>query len=135
VWLLAGLAAIFFWTPAEMWPTGFDKEMFPVEQAARHPELSSARLFTPDQWADYLLYANYPRQTVFYDDRAFYGVKMYRDVSALLTAQPGSLTTLDRYQITRVLIQSHSPLSALLRESKAWQVVDQDSTAELFARH
>jgi hypothetical protein len=133
IWLIAGLAAIFFWTPQDMWPTGFDKEMFPVELAARHPELATARLFTPDQWADYLLYANYPRQKVFYDDRAFYGVKMYREVNALLTAQPGSLATLDHYQTTRVLIQSHSPLSALLRESPAWQVIDQDTTAELFA--
>ena len=134
VWLVAGLAAIFVWTPQEMWPTAFDKEMFPVELASRHPELATARLFTPDQWADYLLYANYPRQKVFYDDRAFYGVKMYRDVNALLTAQPGSLAALDHYQTTRVLIQSGSPLSKLLRESPAWQVVDQDSTAELFAR-
>ncbi len=133
VWLLAGLAAIFFWSPRDMWPTSFDKEMFPVELAARHPELATARLFTPDQWADYLLYANYPRQKVFYDDRAFYGVKMYREVNALLTAQPGSLTALDHYQTDRVLIQSHSPLSALLRESPAWQVIDQDATAELFA--
>ena len=117
-----------------MWPAGFDKEMFPLELASRHPELATARLFTPDQWADYLLYANYPRQKVFYDDRAFYGVKMYRDVNALLTAQPGSLAALDHYQTTRVLIQARSPLSRLLRESPTWQVVDHDSTAELFAR-
>ena len=110
LWLLAGLAAIFLWSPQDLWPTSFDKEMFPIELAARHPELATARLFTPDQWADYLLYANYPRQKVFYDDRAFYGEKMYRDVNALLTAQPGSPATLDRYQITRVLI-SHTPHS------------------------
>jgi N-succinyldiaminopimelate aminotransferase len=53
-----------------MWPTGFDTKMFPVELASRHPELATARLFTSDQWADYLLFANYPRQRVFYDDRA-----------------------------------------------------------------
>ena len=133
VWLVAGLATIFLWSPPDQWPTGFDKEMFPVELASRHPELATARLFTPDQWADYLLYANYPRQKVFYDDRAFYGVKLYDEVNALLTAQPGSQATLDHYQITRVLIQSHSPLSELLRESPAWQVIDQDSTGELFA--
>ena len=81
MWLIAGLAAIFLWSPQNIWPTEFDREMFPVELASRHPELATARLFTPDQWADYLLYANYPRQKVFYDDRAFYGVKMYRDVT------------------------------------------------------
>jgi hypothetical protein len=134
IWLLAGLAAIFLWSPQGLWPTGFDKEMFPIEISARHPELATTRLFTPDQWADYLLYANYPRQKVFYDDRAFYGEKTYREVNALLTAQPGSLAALDRYQANHVLIQSHSPLSALLRDSPSWQMIDQDSTAELFAR-
>ena len=135
VWLLAGLAAIFLWTPQEMWPTGFDTKMFPVELASRHPELATARLFTSDQWADYLLYANYPHQKVFYDDRAFYGVEMYRSVNALLSGQVGSAATLDRYQADRVLIQAGSPLSARLRESTSWAVIDQDSTAELFARH
>jgi hypothetical protein len=134
IWLIAGLAAIFLWSPQELWPTGFDKEMFPVDIAARHPELAATRLFTPDQWADYLLYANYPRQKVFYDDRAFYGEKMYRDVNALLSAQPDSLMPLDRYQTTRVLIQTSSPLSKLLSESPAWQEIDHDTTAELFAR-
>lgn len=134
VWLLAGLAAIFLWTPHEMWPSAFDTKMFPVELASRHPELATARLFTPDQWADYLLYANYPHQKVFYDDRAFYGEKMYRSVNGLLTGQSGWSTTLDRYQADRVLIQSGSLLSTRLRESSTWAVIDQDSTAELFAR-
>ena len=134
LWLLAGLAAIFFWTPREMWPVGFDSKMFPVELSSRHPELVTARLFTPDQWADYLLYANYPRQKVFYDDRAFYGEKMYRSVNALLSGQAGWAATLVRYRADRVLIQSGSPLSARLRESSAWAIIDQDSTAELFAR-
>ena len=117
-----------------MWPTGFDAKMFPVELASRHPELATARLFTSDQWADYLLYANYPRQKVFYDDRAFYGVEMYRSVNALLSGQAGWAATLDRYRVDRVLIQAGSPLSARLRESAAWTVIDQDLTAQLFAR-
>ena len=87
-----------------------------------------------DQWADYLLYANYPRQKVFYDDRAFYGLEMYRSVHALLIGQAGSPATLDRYHADRVLIEAGSPLALRLRESASWDVIDQDSTAELFAR-
>jgi hypothetical protein len=117
-----------------MWPSGFDAKMFPVELASRHPELATARLFTPDQWADYLLYANYPRQKVFYDDRAFYGEKLYRSVNGLMTGQPGWAATLDGYRIERVLIQTGSTLSARLLESSSWSVIDQDKTAELFAR-
>jgi hypothetical protein len=41
---------------------------------------------------------------------------------------------LEAYGIDRVLIQTGSPLSARLRESSSWSVIDQDSTAELFTR-
>jgi len=134
VWVVVGLSAIFLWTPQEMWPAGFDAKLFPVGLASRHPELAAARLFTSDQWADYLLYANYPRQKVFYDDRAFYGVEMYRSVHTLLDGQAGWAAALDRYQADRVLIEAGGPLSARLRESASWALIDQDTTGELFAR-
>ena len=133
IWAPAGLTAIFFWTPAALWPTGFDNGLFPVELAARHPELAAARVFTNDQWADYLLYRNYPRQKVFYDDRNFYGAEMYRSVSGLLNGSRGWSATLDQFQTGLVLIQAGSPLSERLRESAQWKVIDQDSAAELFA--
>ena len=134
VWALAGLAAIFLWAPADQWPTGFDTKMFPVDLAARHPELATQRVFTTEQWADYLLLRNYPRQTVFYDDRSFYGEKMFRTVQGPLNGAPGWQKALDDYRTNLVLIEPHSSLAARLKETPDWTVVDQDSTAELFAR-
>jgi hypothetical protein len=134
VWVLAGLAAIFFLAPEGQWPTGFDHELFPVETAAKHPELASAHVFTSEQWADYLLLRNYPRQSVFYDDRSFYGEKMFRTVQNLMNGGPGWQAVLDRYHTDLVLMPPDSPLSARLHESRAWIVVDQNKTAELFAR-
>jgi hypothetical protein len=133
-WALAGLAAIFVWSPAEQWPSGFDPKMFPVELAARHPELAAQRLFTTEQWADYLLLQNYPRQRVFYDDRSFYGEKMFRTVQALLNGAAGWQQTLDENRTDLVLIEPNSSLSARLQESSAWTVVDRNPTAALFAR-
>ncbi len=134
VWLLAGLAAIFLWSPAEQWPADFDKDMFPVEIAAEHPELATKRLFTTEQWADYLLLRNYPRQTVFYDDRSFYGEQMFRTVQNLLNGSAGWQKALDQYGADLVLLPPNSALTARLRESPAWTVVDHNSTAELFER-
>jgi hypothetical protein len=134
LWAAAGLAAIFAWTPAGLWPTGFDHKLFPVELAARHPELATARVFASDQWADYLLYKNYPQQKVFYDDRNFYGAKMYQAVSGLMNGARGWAATLDQYQTTQVLTPAGSALSDRLRESPQWKLVDRDGTAELFAR-
>ena len=134
LWVFAGLAAIFLGTPATQWPTGFDPKLFPVELAARHPELATARLFTSDQWADYLLLQNYPRQKVFYDDRNFYGAQMYKSVSGLMSGARGWAGTLDQYQTSHVLTQTGSALADRLRESAAWNRIDHDETAELFAR-
>ena len=134
MWVVAGAAAIFLWAPAEQWPTGFDAEMFPVKIAANHPELATKRVFATEQWADYLLLRNYPRQTVFYDDRSFYGEKMFRSVQGLLNGAPGWQKTLDEYHTDLVLVAPNSVLSARLQESSTWLVIDQDTTAELFAR-
>jgi len=134
VWAVAGVVAILLWSPAESWPTGFDAEMFPVGIAANHPELATKRVFTTEQWADYLLLRNYPRQTVFYDDRSFYGEKMFRTVQDLLNGAAGWKETLDQYRTELVLIEPKSALSMRLRESSAWILVDQNKTAELFAR-
>ena len=134
MWALVGLVAILLWSPPATWPTEFDRKMFPVALASRHPELATARVFTPDQWADYLLFVNYPRQKVFYDDRAFYGEKMYAKVQGLLNGAAGWQETLDQYHTGLVLIEPNSSLAARLKETPGWSVVDQDSTAELFAR-
>jgi hypothetical protein len=134
VWAVAGLAAIFLWTPTSQWPADFDAAMFPVEIATRHPELATGRVFATEQWADYLLLRNYPGQRVFYDDRSFYGETMFRAVQSVLNGAPGWQATLDRYAANLVLIEPRSALSARLRDSPAWTLVDQDTTAELFAR-
>ncbi len=134
LWALAGLAAIFVLAPREQWPADFDDKMFPVAMAARHPELATARLFTTEQWADYLLFRNYPRQRVFYDDRSFYGAKMFQRVQVLLNGGPGWKATLDDYQTDMVMIEPGSLLADRLREAPVWKLIDNDKTALLFAR-
>ncbi|HWZ33689.1 MAG TPA: hypothetical protein VNX18_20250 [Bryobacteraceae bacterium] len=134
VWAVAGLAAVFLWSPASSWPAGFDGDNFPVDMAARHAELATSRVFTTEQWADYLLYRNYPWQRNFYDDRSLYGAKMFRPVAALLDGKPGWNDFLDKYNTELVLIESKSTLSKLLSESAAWTLVDRDKTAALFRR-
>ncbi len=134
IWALAGLAAIFVWAPREQWPTAFDTKLFPVAMAARHPEFATARMFTTEQWADYLLYRNYPRQRVFYDDRSFYGEKMFRTVRDLLNGASGWQATLDRYHTDLVVIEPGSLLAGRVRDDPAWKLIDSDKTALLFAR-
>jgi hypothetical protein len=133
-WALAGIAAIFLWAPREQWPTGFDTKMFPVEMAARHPELATARMFTTEQWADYLLYRNYPQQRVFYDDRSFYGEKMFRTVQELLNGAGDWRKPLDDAHTELVMLEPGSLLAGRLKEASGWKLVDSDRTALLFGR-
>jgi hypothetical protein len=53
------------------WPRDFPEIKFPVGLVGRQQEkLAGARVFTSDQWGDYLLYRFYPRQKVFLDGRS-----------------------------------------------------------------
>jgi hypothetical protein len=132
---VVALAAIFLWTPEPAWPREVDRKLFPVDMASRHAsELAGGRVFTPEQWADYLLLANYPRQRVFYDDRSVYGERMFRVAADLLNARPGSFRSLDRFGVRYVLIDPRSPLAAVLLAGPEWREVDRDSVAVLLKR-
>lgn len=118
------------------WPTDFPDEMHPVKMASRHNDLlTSTRLFTTDQWADYLIYKNYPKQRVFFDDRhQFYGEKFVREYAAILNGLPKWKTLLDQYKIETVLCDAGTSLAALLSQDPGWRKVDEDKLAALFVR-
>lgn len=135
VWPVLAMLALFLLLPASYWPSGFDDRLFPVKMVQRHgPELASERLFTHDQWADYLLYVNYPRQRVFYDDRSLYGERMFRKVAGILDQRPGWRESLEQYKVALVLCPSQSALGSGLAEAPGWSLVDRDATALLY-RH
>jgi hypothetical protein len=129
------LAAILFLTPASQWPSSFDRSLFPVAVAQRNAgRLALGRTFAPEQWSDYLLFVNYPRQRVFFDDRSLYGESMFRQVAALMAGRPDSPAVLDQYRVDRVLIPPQSSLAAVLGATPGWTEIDRDTTAVLFER-
>ncbi len=129
----AALIALFVFSPDAAWPRGFDPELFPVTMNRKHAEaLSTSRVFTAEQWADYLLFTNYPRQRVFFDDRSLYGEGMFRQVADVMQARPGSLQTLRHYGVEYALLAPDLPLTAALRLTPDWREIDRDKTAVLF---
>ncbi len=131
----AALIALFVFSPAAAWPKGFDPTLFPVNLASKHAAaLSTSRVFTAEQWADYLLFTNYPRQRVFFDDRALYGERLFRQVADLMMARPGSLLPLERYRVDYALLAPDLPLCTVLALTPGWREIDRDKTAVLF-RH
>ena len=134
LWTVALLAFLFLAPSAGHWPSDFDSQLFPVEiETRRGTEMAKARLFTTDQWADYLMYRN-PAQRVFLDDRYFYGDRIVNDALKLMDGRPGWRGVLTSYGINAVLAPRGTTLSALLADDKGWTLVDRDAVAMLFRR-
>lgn len=134
-WPAAAVAAVAL-LPVVDWPTQFPKDLFPVAMEARHRELlKSARVFTTDQWADYLIWRNYPEQRVFMDARHnYYGEKIGNEFLTVAHGLPGWRKVQERYDFEVYLWPVDTPLESILNESPEWHVLDRDSRAVLFVK-
>jgi hypothetical protein len=134
LWPVALLAVLFFVPGAIHWPKNFDAKDFPVAIQSRHgTELAGTRLYTTDQWADFLMFRN-PAQRVFMDDRDFYGDRIVNDALKLMEGAPGWRGLLSSYRINAVLCPPGASLGSLLAEDNGWRLEDQDATALLFRK-
>jgi hypothetical protein len=107
-----------------------------VKIVGNHAEqIASSRIFTTDQWGDYLIYHNYPRQRVFVDGRSdYFGEKIMNDYIGLLGGRAEWKKILDQYQFDLVLCSDEYPLVSLIKTDPDWQVVDKEGKTFLFGR-
>jgi hypothetical protein len=103
---------------------------------ARHKGLlSTHRVYTHDEWADYLIFRNWPLQRVFVDGRSdFFGPEIGRLAQDIAQARAGWRTGLDRYGVEIVLAPPAWPLVERLRLESSWKVVEDASEAVIFQR-
>jgi hypothetical protein len=122
-------------TTAKNWPTDFGTT-FPSKMVAAHQDrLSGSRLFTMDQWGDYILYKVWPRQKVFVDGRSdFYGQAFGEEYISLMNADFKWAQIVKRYGFDLMLLPVNWPLASVLKLSPEWRVVADDGTAILFER-
>jgi hypothetical protein len=118
------------------WPTDFPDFTFPVKMVDENSELLvSSRVFTIDQWADYLIYRLYPRQRVFADGRSdFYGPEIGTDYLDVIQANYRWQWILDKYRIDVVLAPPHWPVSTILKQSPDWKVLKDNGKQILLER-
>lgn len=136
LWAPGLVAAVMMLTPADRWPRDFPDSRFPAT-LTRHEfsRLSAARVFTSDQWGDYLIYHGWPHQRVFIDGRSdFYGPTVGNDYLRLMEARPGWGNLLRKYEIGVALLPREWPLAELLAKDPGWNRIGEDGLGVLYER-
>lgn len=114
----------------------FDNKTFPVaavEFLKREPV--AGNMFNNDQFGDYLIFAAWPNYRVFIDGRSdMYGDRFVSSYFTIANVQPGWRAELAKYNITWVIFDTDSPLSAGLQNQKDWQAIYSDQIATIFVK-
>jgi len=137
----AVLVALFILPRSSSWPADFPARRFPSamvtrnEQALSQMSAGPVRIFSTDQWSDYLIYRLHPKIRTYFDGRSdFFAAWRGEDYRALMEGRPGCLAILDREHARFALVPANWPLSEMLRQNTEWRQVDRDSMALLFER-
>jgi hypothetical protein len=127
--------AALFATGAKGFEAQFNPESFPI-QAIPLVEASAAhRIFTYDQWADYLIYRLYPKKPVFMDGRSdFFGTPMVTATQHILAAQFDWKIQLRRFSVDMVLVRPDAPLGEVLKMSPDWALRFDDGKVLVFEK-
>ncbi|MEQ1883418.1 MAG: hypothetical protein ABL967_00025 [Bryobacteraceae bacterium] len=113
----------------------------PIYDPARYPEAAlgtisapNQRVFTHDEWGDYLIYRLSPQGgKVFVDGRSdFYGTKFDQAYIDVMNVKYGWEKTLARYGVNTILLPVDTPLTGALKESRRWKVIYDDHQSIVF---
>lgn len=116
----------------KMFKPDYDEKAYPARALALLEP--SQRIFTHDEWGDYLIYRLSPAGTkVFIDGRSdFYGGKFCQEYIDLMNVKYDWEQTLSRYAIDTILLPPDAPLASTIKESRHWRVAYDDGSAIVF---
>ncbi|MBL8223101.1 MAG: hypothetical protein JNL62_27935, partial [Bryobacterales bacterium] len=117
-------------------PADLSAKYFPTTLVRKNADLlATSKVFTTDQWGDYLLWVNYPRQRIFIDGRSdFFQQKTGNEYLKISNAQDGWRESLDRFGINTVLAPADLPVARQLAKDPAWREIDRQKTTVLLHR-
>jgi hypothetical protein len=135
VWIVIAAVPLTAITAVKHWPTDFART-FPSKMVSAHESrIVGSRLFTSDQWGDYILYRLWPRQKVFIDGRSdFYGAALGNEYLSLMHADFKWANVVEKYGFDLMLLPVKWPLASVLKLSPEWRLIADDGTAILFER-
>jgi hypothetical protein len=119
--------------PPRKFRAEFDPKTYPAAALATLRSRPAGRVFTHDEWGDYLIYSLYPAHKVFVDGRSdFYGDDFEEKYIDVLNVKYGWEKTLSGFGVDTILLPPSAPLSGALKESSRWRVVYDDGIALVF---
>ena len=119
--------------PPKKFRSEFDPKVYPAGALATLRSDPAGRIFTHDEWGDYLIYRLYPGHKVFVDGRSdFYGDDFEEKYIDVLNVKYGWEKILSGFGVDTILLPPSSPLSGALKESSRWRVVYDDGIALVF---
>lgn len=134
---LAGLAIVAALIDAPAPPPRFrpeyDPRSYPAAAIATLKPDTSARIFTIDDWGDYLIYRLNSANRVFIDGRFdFYGDDFLQKYFDVIAVKYDWQETLDHFGVNTVMLPPDTPLAGALKQSSRWRVVYDDGIAVVF---
>jgi hypothetical protein len=127
------LMAVLFAGGAKGFEAQFNPESFPIQVIALVERSPAQRIFTYDQWADYLIYRLYPKRLVFMDGRSdFFGISMVTATQHILAAQFDWKTQHQRFGVDMILVRPDAPVSEVLKMSPDWSLRFDDGKVLVF---
>ncbi|HXB67450.1 MAG TPA: hypothetical protein VNY05_04365 [Candidatus Acidoferrales bacterium] len=116
--------------PPKKFRSEFDPSSYPAGALATLRQDPNARIFTHDEWGDYLIWTGHK---VFVDGRSdFYGDDFEERYIDVLNVKYGWEKTLDGFGVDTILMPPAAPLTGALKESSRWQVAYDDGIAVVF---
>jgi hypothetical protein len=123
-------------TSANAFPQDFSADRFPVALVEKHKgKLAASRVFCSDQWGDYLVYKNFPKQRVFIDGRLdYYGEKFVNDTHTMSEGRARWREIFDAHRFDVVLSTTDATITNLVMTLPDWRVVDRVGNGILMER-
>ena len=126
-------AILFAPAPPKQFRSEYDPKSYPAAAVEVLRRDVSARVFTHDEWGDYLIWRLYPTGKVFVDGRSdFYGDDFENKYIDVLSVKKGWEQILDGFGVNTILLPPSIPLAGVLKESSRWRVVYDDGVALIF---
>ncbi|HWB84074.1 MAG TPA: hypothetical protein VG675_08040 [Bryobacteraceae bacterium] len=119
--------------PPRKFRSDYDPKSYPAAALAVLDRDPHSRIFTSDEWGDYLIYRLYPQTKVFVDGRSdFYGRDFEEKYLAVMNVKYNWEKTLDGFGIDTILLPTDAPLAGALKESSRWRLIYDDGISLVF---